>query len=140
MSRKGISPILASVLLLAATLAVAGIFTGWAPNLVQTVTEATEDQTEHRIECDRASLEMVSSNYNGSAVETALRNNGQMDLPDITLAVFNEGDSLIAQETNITLDSGQLSDETVHDVDEDPGYVNAYSGNCGSVDQSIEVS
>jgi len=46
MKRKGISPIIASVLLVAVSLAVAGIFSGWAPEIVQTFTDSTEDQAE----------------------------------------------------------------------------------------------
>lgn len=138
MTKKGISPILASVLLLAVTISVAGVFSGWAPTLAQTVTDQTGNQTEHRLDCNEASAEFISANYNSSAseIDTALRNTGRADIPELILVVFDSSDSLITQ-SNLSVNAGNVANTTISGVNSDPAYVNLYSQKCGDVTATI---
>jgi len=138
MNNKGISPILASVLLLAVTVSVAGIFSGWAPNLAQTVTDQTGNQTEHRLECNEASADFISATYDSanSEITTALRNNGRADFEELILVAFDSNDSLMAQ-TNISIESGNVENTTISGVTSEPAYVNLYSQKCGDISGTI---
>ena len=140
MTNKGISPILASVLLLAVTISVAGVFSGWAPSLAQTVTEQTGNQTEQRLACNQASAEFISVNYDSgnSEVNLALRNDGGEDFSELILVAFNSEDNLLAQE-NISVDAGNVANTTISNVNSAPSYVNLYAQECSDVTDTIEL-
>ncbi len=140
MTRKGISPILASVLLLAVTISVAGVFSGWAPSLAQSVTDQTGNQTEQRLACNQASAEFISANYDSgnSEVDIALRNDGGEDFNELILVAFSSEDTLLAQ-SNISIDSGNVANTTVSNVNSEPAYVNLYAQECSDVTDTIEL-
>lgn len=139
MTKKGISPILASVLLLAVTISVAGVFSGWAPNLAQSVTGQTENQTEQRLSCNEASAEFISANYDSTNTEVnlAVRNTGGEDFDELILAAFNSDDTLVTQ-TNISVPAGSVTDTTISGVSSVPAYVNLYSQECSDVSSTID--
>lgn len=142
MNRKGISPIIASVLLLAVSLAVVGIFSGWAPQLAQEITSQTSETATDTLNCNEASLEIRSAYYNGGSATVAIRNSGSQNLTDITLAAFDSSDTILGQNTSISIDAGNLSEETVTSQDDgtdtEPSYIEAYSSECSSVTASTE--
>ncbi len=135
MDRKGISPILASVLLLAVTLSVVGVFSGWAPQIAETVTSETENNTLQRLECDKASVDIVSASYDTSTSDLiiAVRNTGRVDLNNLTVAEFS-GDDLLGEQTDASVSAGELNDVNISNgVDEAPAYIRVYSEQCSSV-------
>lgn len=141
MPRKGISPILASVLLLAVTISVAGIFSGWAPNIANTVTGEAENQTTHRLDCNKASAQLISATYNSSGnndVDITLRNDGREDLEQLILAAFDENDSLMKQEANVSLNKGELGNDSISSVSSEPSYIKLFSEKCGDVTSTLD--
>lgn len=141
MSRKGISPILASVLLLAVTISVAGVFSGWAPNIAKTVTGETENQTTHRLDCNEASANLVSAAYNISGnenVDITFRNNGRADFENLILAAFDSNDQLMDQTVNVSADRGDIANESITGLDSAPSYIRLYSEKCGSVTDQLD--
>lgn len=141
MTKKGISPILASVLLLAVTISVAGVFSGWAPNIAQAVTSQTENQTQHRLDCNEASATLVSATYNISGnedVDVTLRNNGRADFKELIIAAFDSNNALMTQTDNITVESGELTNESITGVNPEPSYIQLYSEKCGDVSDRID--
>lgn len=138
MNKKGISPILASVLLLAVTISVAGVFSGWAPNLAQTVTEQTGNQTEQRLACNQASAEFISANYDSgnSEIDVALRNDGGADFNELILVAFDSNDNLLAQ-SNISIEAGNVDNTSISNVNSAPSYVNLYAQECSDVTDRI---
>ena len=141
MGNKGISPILASVLLLAVTISVAGVFSGWAPEIAKTITGDTENQTQHRLDCNRASAELISASYNTSGnenVDITLRNNGRADFKELILAAFDSDDGLMDQTVNVTVDSGELANDSITSLSSKPAYIRLYSEKCGSVTDQLD--
>lgn len=141
MTKKGISPILASVLLLAVTISVAGVFSGWAPNIAQTVTDETSNQTTHRLDCNKASATLVSAAYNISGnedVDVTLRNNGRADFKKLILVAFDSNDGLMKQTTNISVDRGAISNDTISSVSSEPAYIKLFSEKCGDVTDRLD--
>jgi flagellin-like protein len=138
MNRKGISPIIASVLLLAVSLAVVGIFSGWAPELAQDVTESTSNSTYETIACNEASVEIRSAYWDGTDAVLSVRNTGDEDLNNLTLAAFDQDGVLLEDETDVSIASGALSKETISSVGSTPDYIEAFSTQCGSVTYRID--
>lgn len=140
MNRKGVSPIIASVLLLAVSLAVVGIFSGWAPELAQDVTQSTSNSTYETIACNEASVEIRSAYYDSSnsKVTLSVRNNGDEDLNNLSLVAFDQNGKILAQENDVSIASGQISEKTISGSGSEPAYVEALSGQCGSVTYRID--
>lgn len=93
MSRKGISPLIAAVLLIAFTMAVASLFAQWAPQLIKNAQGDTANKSSQIQECVSVNVEVMDANasyislrqtdgdravgnmsatwtYNGSEIET----------------------------------------------------------------------
>lgn len=134
---KGVSPLIASVLLLAVTLSVASIFSGWGPSLANFVTEETRNHTEQTIDCNRADVKIVSAKYYSSDSETSivLRNKGNSDLDDLQASAWH--DDLPMNDTVISLVSGNFTtvNITTHSK---PHTVKAFSRDCTSVTDKHE--
>lgn len=142
MSRKGITPIIAAVLLVAVSLSVVAIFSGWAPNLAKTITDDTTNSTLETLECDQASVDIRSAYYNTSSspnnLTVTLRNNGGTDLSKMIVAVFDQNDLTIEENQDVNLSSGELNDTVINGVDKEPSYVEAYSTQCGKVKARLD--
>lgn len=140
MNRKAISPIISAVLLLAVSLAVVGIFSGWAPELAENVTERTGNNTMETMNCNEAALEIRSAYWDNSNTELniALRNSGSVDLSDISLVAYDSDEQIIGQDSDNSLEAGNVSDVTFSDPDMNsaPAKLEALSGECGSVTAS----
>ena len=139
MGRKGISPIIASVLLLAVSLAVVGIFSGWAPKLAQDVTQSTSNNTYQTIACNEASVEIRSAYYDSNSnVTLSVRNNGDEDLNNLSLVAFADNQTILNKTTDVSIVKGAISEETITGVNSEPAYIEALSTNCGSVTYRID--
>lgn len=137
MRKKGVSPIIASVLLLAVSISIVGIFSGWAPNLVQGVTEETENNTYETLSCNEAGIEIRSAFYdtNSGDLTVSLRNTGPKNLPNISVVAYTDDQTIIDQtETNIT--SGEVKGETFN-AGSQPSYVEALSTRCSEVTYTL---
>ncbi len=140
MNRKGISPIIAAVLLMAVTLSIAALFSGWGPDLINTVTGETTNQTEETIDCNRASVEIMSAKYYSANASTTVvtRNNGDGALNDLRASAWN-GD-IPMNETTFSLEQGNFTAVNITTTQE-PTEVQVLSGRCGSVtDISEDIS
>ncbi len=60
MSRKGISPLIAAVLLIAFTMAVASLFAQWAPQLIQDAQGDTRNRSGEIQKCSQISYDVIS--------------------------------------------------------------------------------
>ena len=98
---KGVSPLVAAVLLIAATMSIAGILAFWASTFVRTQTASFENQTITS-ECNFATFEVYTCTYDASAskVLLSLNNNGQITLKTLS-AYVQYADGTLTQ-INIT--------------------------------------
>lgn len=140
MGRKGISPLIASVLLLAVTLSIAGIFSGWGPGIISSVTEETSNQTDRQISCNEASVEITAAkHYEGENTSVVLRNRGRMDLDDLRVIAFQD-DDLPINRTTTSLNIGNFTTINVS-TDSKPSYVQVFSDYCSDVkDRHEEIN
>jgi len=104
---KGISPLVAVILLIAFTLVVAGILAGWATQFAQ--------QQQHGIQyCLDAKVFIYSGNYETGNVNLVVYNNGEVDLTFKTLLSYSNGSVVIYPSTN-DVDAGQIETFTLSD-------------------------
>lgn len=87
MKNKGISPIVATVLLIAFTLAVAGLLGGWLTSLTKTQTDTIEQGTTKAVNCSSAVIDIVNVICANSSqqLKVAINNVGQNELWDFSV-------------------------------------------------------
>jgi flagellin-like protein len=99
MRRKGISPLIAAVLLIAFTMAVASLFAQWAPSLFRT-TQGEIDETAADIQsCSQYNLEVQESNKTHATIQQVA---GPDALGNITVTWFYNATDPVQQYTYIS--------------------------------------
>lgn len=101
MKRKGISPLIAAVLLIAFTMAVASIFAQWAPQLIQNAQGDTVNQSEEIQSCSSIILEFQSGSNNSATIQ---QTGGDTNAGDITTTWYY-GDAQPVQNTTKSIES-----------------------------------
>ncbi len=99
--RKGISPLIAVILLIAFTMVVAGILAAWATQFVRV------RQSEF-VKCSDARILIQSSYYDttSGALYTNVFNNGKVDMQGFTFIVTLENSTVISDNSNTTIVAG----------------------------------
>ena len=85
--RKGISPLVAAVILIAATMSIAGILSFWTTGFVKTKLVGTENETEE-IRCLNAEFKLYSGKLEGTKLYLVLENTRSYDLMLTELYIF----------------------------------------------------
>lgn len=88
MKRKGISPLIAAVLLIAFTMAVASLFAQWAPRLMNQATGDTSNRTAQLQDCSRYAIDIDFANDTHARV---VQNRGPDGIGDIIVRWNYEG-------------------------------------------------
>jgi len=108
---KGLSPLIAAVILIAATMTIAGVIAFWTTGFVRT--RLTEAETiTGGTECFGAEFELHSGSYDGSTLRLILDNKKSVDLyltnifliyPDNTVVPKNVSETLKGNEIKTTI-------------------------------------
>jgi flagellin-like protein len=120
MKRKGISPLIAAVLLIAFTMAVASIFAQWAPQLIQSAQGDTTNQSDELQRCSSVNIQVVRDVSNKSSV-TVQQTSGDNGVGELSATFFYESGPVSASTQTIadneprgtavfSLTSGELPD------------------------------
>lgn len=100
--QKGISPLIAAVLLIAATMSIAGILAYWASNFVKS---ALPENTTSQTTCQFADFQLYQCNYASSTqtISFVLYNYRTISLSGLTATIFDTNNFPIWN--NITLNA-----------------------------------
>lgn len=117
MKMKGISPLVAAVLLIAVTMTIAGALAFWASSFVQERTDAFANQSVAN-ECSFAQIDVYSCSYdvNNSRVNLILNNIGRVDMSSLRMFAFYSNSSVGQYDLNGTIGSGILKSFVVDGV------------------------
>ncbi len=140
MKRKGISPLIAAVLLIAFTMAVAAILTAWVTSFTQDTTESVGNESERLVGCSFASLDIYDAVLSGSTLTVNVANTGTRDMDNASLVVFHEDGAINESWTN-ELASGDVVSKEMNNIGSDVSgldRVRAASTECPEV--SVETS
>lgn len=90
MSQKGISPIVATVLLIAFTVSVAGILITWLSGFATTTTEQVGSTSTKLVTCSQGQINIRNLQYWSSAVKLSgvIENTGLIALGDLALSII----------------------------------------------------
>lgn len=90
--RKGVSQIISSVLLLAIAVSIGGIYSQWAPDFSEMISQDAADRSNDRIKCSNAGINIENAKYDisGQLAELELSNTGTIRFnADIQVAAMN---------------------------------------------------
>lgn len=103
MKRKGISPLIAAVLLIAFTMAVASLFAQWAPSLFKNTQGDISDTAADIQDCSDYNLRVSDVNATYATIQQV---DGPEPLGNVTVTWFYDQDSPRQSYANITTASG----------------------------------
>lgn len=111
--REGISPLIASVMLMGFTLTVALLFSPWITDLVENMSKGVDEDVQKATSAAEADIEMKNVEYNSALdeVDVAFQNTGQGALEKFSFTVFCEGGKATSFEIEEKLDISQLTVE-----------------------------
>ena len=112
--RKGLSPLIAAVILIAATMSIAGILAFWVSSFVQTELEEAAGVTGGA-ECLGAKFELHSVSYEDGTLHLILDNKKPVDLY-LTNLFLIYSDTVDPKELDVTLKRNEIKPITVPNV------------------------
>ncbi len=132
--RSGVSPLIAAVLLIAFTMAVAAIITTWATTFTQDRSQQLSNQSEQMVRCAYAGMDVYDVEYDSanSQTDVSVENTGTVDFNNISVAAF-QGASVQARTFLSSLASGEVQSITLDGTDSKPDKVRAASRDCPEV-------
>jgi flagellin-like protein len=85
---KGISSFIATILIIAFTVAIAGVISGWLLPFVTTETSTVQTKSSLEIICNDGAISLSDLKYNCPTLSGRVKNSGKVDLGKITLQVM----------------------------------------------------
>lgn len=138
---KGISPLIAGVLLIAFTLAVAAIISGWLSGVMRTTVTQVEKGTEEQVECSKGILEIIGNKCDGGDLTIVIQNTGTINLTSFSVYATATDGTVYTNTTptyyNTTLQPGEvltlLSNGKVKLNQKTLSKLRVSAGNCPNV-------
>jgi len=113
---RGISPLVAAVLLIAVTMTIAGLLAYWAASFVRA---SLPETNETEVQCRFADFSIYSCTYSNRTVNIILENTQNEELKDITAYfIFPNSTVSDAHNLNESLPGGRLKSYTVTNIDD----------------------
>lgn len=135
MKSKGISPLIAAVLLIAFTMAVASLFAQWAPQLIKSAQGDTKNKSDEIQKCSAQTVDILDADEDNATVQ---QTTGDSAIGNVSVTWYFDSKDPIQQYTDInsnrkvksinnTLDaSGSLSELRITPVDCEGAGVSTY--------------
>lgn len=131
--KKGISPFIAVVLLIAFTLSVAAIMGGWITSFTKSTSETVGERSEERIECAYGGIALYSVVYNSTSgnITGYIENTDVIPLGNIDLEVFYSDSTKQEIDLNAELSPGE-KDSFDQSITGSPNKLRVFT-NCSNV-------
>ncbi len=107
--KKGVSPFIATVLLIAFAIAVAAIFGGWLSSFISETTEEVQEHSEKRVTCSYGGIALDDLEYNKTTGNFSgkVENIDIIVLGNIDFEIFYDDASRDDLDLNMTLNPGE---------------------------------
>jgi hypothetical protein len=138
---KGLSPFISVIMLIAISIAVAGIFSGWFTNFVKTTSKSIEEQSSTKIICSNAGIALENVRYNTTSgnITGYVRNTDIVALGDIDIEIFLTNATRIFLDKNMALAPGE-QDVFVYNLNTREYDFLRVKTNCSNVYSQISSS
>jgi len=138
---RGLSAFVSAILIIAITLAVAGVFSGWFTGFVKRTSESIEEQSSAKIVCSNGgiSLENVRYNQTSGNITGYIRNTEIIGLGNIDVEIFLANTTKILLDSNITLAPGEQEGFIYHLNTQEYDFIRVKT-NCSNVYSQISAA
>jgi len=106
---KGISPLVATVLLIAFTIGIGGIISVWISGFTQTSSQIVSKEGQAQLLCSNGAIDVRNLKYCNNNISGIIRNSGRVAIGNITLQTVFTNASLITHALNDTGTGGSAS-------------------------------
>jgi flagellin-like protein len=107
---KGISPLIASVLLIAFTLSVAAIIGGWLSSMSKTATDTVGGQLSQQVNCSKVTLDVIDALcHNNTNVTISLQDIGSIQLTNPSIYIRTTDQTACVSNQTGTISAGGIS-------------------------------
>lgn len=109
MNRKGISPLIAAVLLIVFTVAVGSLIMNWMTSYTKSTTENAGTGTQNTVDCAKQIVDVSDIKVNSDNVTILVQNLGSKDTNVTSVVAYDDaGDSCTISSTATVLSAGEL--------------------------------
>lgn len=114
-SKKGVSPLIATVLLIAFSVALGAVVMNWGRGFISEKTDDVEKTTDVQLKCsvdilldflEISDTTQVCYNATGDYVEFTIENKGSANVTGLSIQVINTDNDVFTNDTNDDLESG----------------------------------
>ena len=130
--KKGISPLIATVLLIAFTVAVAAIISTWLTTFTTTSTESVKEKADIELHCTYGGISVTYLSYCNGYLSGIVENTNLIDIGNVTLQVFYTNMSSLSVPLNISIKQREQASFNVSSVGSNYDRLHFYT-NCSSV-------
>lgn len=123
MKRKGISPLIAAVLLIAFTMAVASLFAQWAPELMEEAQAETQEDAGDLTDCSQLIIDISSADAENATISQTA---GTDSIGDIQMTWF--------------YDDHDPVQETIYEVEDGDEHQGDFNYTAGETRWSLQVT
>lgn len=118
-NKKGVSPIIATVLLIAFAVALGAVVMNWGKGFVENTAKTTEEKTNLELACQQelqlsvkkiSNIPKICYDSGNKYVEVMLENSGTVNITGMQYALFDStGDSAILKNTTLSVGPGEVT-------------------------------
>ncbi len=146
MGKKGISPLIASVLLIAFTVAAFGVIQTWGTGFISSTTQDVSDKTDTELTCVYGGISVSNLRYCNDYMGGRVENTNMIDLGDIVLQIIYTNSSSQKFDLNVTgtttpivLEPGEIESFNISIGGSNYDRIHVYT-NCSDVTDDAESS
>lgn len=149
-SKKGVSPLIATVLLVALVVFVAGMLSGWIPDFIRSITGGVNGK---KIECSNAGIGVSNLRYCNGWLSGAIRNTNMIDVNNITMQVVfqnatpvqtiyltQSGTAASSAESTLSLKPNEVASFNVSISGSNYYLIDVYTPHCPGVHDEAEAA
>lgn len=111
---KGISTFVAMTLIIAITLTVTAIYSGWFTNFIKSMTSTIKEQSSSKLTCSNGGIALSNLKYNQTSgyISGFIKNTEIIELGDVDVEIFFTNATRLVLDMNITLSPGEQNSFT----------------------------
>lgn len=128
--RLGVSPLIAAVLMIAFSMAIAAILMAWGSTFFQEQTDSVGNQSGELVTCSSAHLDIFSSSHNTNWANVTVENIGRETFSNISVISQDDIGSILGKAYIGNLEPGGLAAAQIKTGGTEPEQVRAASQNC----------
>ena len=136
--KKGVSPLIASVLLIVFTVVVGSFILTWLMNYNNTNTDKAEKDTLYVLNCSNQNVNINSVTKDGGNITLFVENRGKESLRLKTVTLTDTNGNMCSHSVSTTIDGGGMEKVNFTDTDcssvSDSHYTARVSTTCGGYD------